>query len=52
MTAEEKLLVNGYQGVKYLTNDSYDDALIGVTEGGQAVYDFEKMVICLSNEIK
>lgn len=29
MTAEEKLLVNGYQGVKYLTNDSYDDALRG-----------------------
>ena len=30
MTAEERLLENGYDGVKYLTNYSYDSALIGV----------------------
>ena len=44
MNAEEKLLENGYEGVKFLTNFSYDDALIGVTEDNRAVYDYEKMV--------
>ena len=44
MTAEERLLENGYEGTVYLTDFSYDDALIGVSEGGSAVYDFEKMV--------
>ena len=29
MTAEEKLLENGYEGTVYLTNYSYDDALVG-----------------------
>lgn len=44
ITSEEKLLYNGYEDVKYLTNYSYDTALIGVTEDNRAVYDFEKMV--------
>ena len=38
------LLYNGYEDVVYLTNYSYDTALIGVTEDNRAVYDFEKMV--------
>ena len=42
--AEEKLLENGYEDVKYLTNYSYDTALIGVTIDNRAVYDFDKMV--------
>ena len=44
MNAEERLLENGYEGVKYLTNFSYDDALIGVTSDNRAVYDYNKMV--------
>ena len=44
MDAEERLLENGYEDVKYLTNFSYDDALIGVTHDDRAVYDFDKMV--------
>ena len=44
MTAEEKLLHNGHEGVRFFTNYSYDDALIGVTIDDRAVYDFEKMV--------
>ncbi len=44
MDAEERLLENGYEGVKFLTNYSYDDALIGVTDDNRAVYDYEKMV--------
>lgn len=47
MSAEDVLLENGYEGVKFLTNYSYDDALIGVTEDNRAVYDYEKMVTWL-----
>ncbi len=44
MNAEERLLDAGYDGIKYLTNYSYDDALIGVSEDGRAIYDYDKMV--------
>ena len=44
MSAEERLLENGYEGIKYLMNYSYDDALIGVTSDDRAVYDYELMV--------
>ena len=50
MNAEEKLLDNGYEGVKYLTNYSYDDALIGVTDDNRAVYDYTKMIDWLMKE--
>lgn len=41
---EEILLNNGYEGVKFLENYSYDDALIGVTYDNRAVYDYNLMV--------
>lgn len=44
MNAEELLLNNGYEGVKYLSDFSYDTALIGVTSNNEAVYDYDKMV--------
>ena len=44
MDAEERLLENGYEDIKYLTNFSYDTALIGVTHDDRTVYDFDKMV--------
>lgn len=47
MSAEERLLENGYDGVLYLQDFSYDDALIGVTDDGRAVYDYELMVLWL-----
>lgn len=47
MTAEEKILEAGYDDVQLLKDYSYDDALIGVTEDGRAVYDFDKMVAWL-----
>lgn len=50
MSAKERLLYAGYEGVKYLTNYSYDYALIGVTVDGRAVYDYELMVEWLMNE--
>lgn len=50
MNAEERLLDAGYDGIKYLTNYSYDDALIGVSEDGRAIYNYEKMVEWLMKE--
>lgn len=44
MTAEDRLILNGYEDVTILADYSYDDALIGVTEDGRAVYDFDLMV--------
>ena len=44
MTAAEKLCAAGYDDVVIFEDYSYDDALVGVTEGGRAVYDFDKMV--------
>ena len=50
MNVEERLLDAGYDGIKYLTNYSYDDALVGVSEDGRAIYDYHKMVEWLMNE--
>ena len=44
MTAADKIISAGYEDVLLLSNYSYDDALIGVTDDGRAVYDFDKMV--------
>lgn len=44
MSAEERVLDAGFEDVLLLKDFSYDDALIGVTEDGRAVYDYEKMV--------
>ena len=44
MKEEEKLLENGYEGVKFLTDFSYDSALIGVSHDDRAVYDYDRMV--------
>lgn len=51
MNAEERLMNAGYDSIKYLVNYSYDDALIGVSHDGRAVYDYEKMVDWLVNEV-
>lgn len=50
MTAREKLLDAGWEDVVIFENYSYDDALIGVTEDGRAVYVYEKMVEWLMAE--
>lgn len=50
MNAEERLLEAGFKGIKYLTNYSYDAALIGVSENYEAVYDYELMIEWLMKE--
>lgn len=44
MTAEERVTYAGYEDVLLLSDYSYDDALIGITDDNRAVYDYEKMV--------
>ena len=50
MNIEERLLDAGYEDVKILVNYSYDDALVGITEDGRAIYDYYKMVDWLMEE--
>lgn len=50
MNVEEKLLEAGCEGAVYFTNYSYDDALVGVSEDGRAIYDYSKMVDWLMEE--
>ena len=49
-SAEERLLENGYEGATFLQDYSYDDALIGVSDDGRAIYDYDLMVEWLMNE--
>lgn len=44
MTAADKLMEAGYEDVIIFNGESYDDALIGVSEDGRAIYDFDLMV--------
>lgn len=44
MTAEQKILDAGYEDVVILSNDSYDDALIGISDDGRAIYDYDLMI--------
>lgn len=50
MNAEERLIEYGYEDVKYFVDESYDDALIGVSEDGIAIYDFGLMIEWLMNK--
>lgn len=50
MSVEERLLDAGFEDVLYFVNYSYDDALIGVSEDGRAIYDYYKMVNWLMEE--
>lgn len=47
-TAEERILDAGYEDIIIFGNhgsgDSYDTALIGISEDGRAIYDFDLMV--------
>lgn len=47
MNVVEKLSELGYEDIELLTYPNYDDALIGVTTEGRAVYDYDMMVECL-----
>lgn len=48
MKASEKLADLGYEDIVIFDNPSYDSALIGISEDGRAVYDYDKMVVWLA----
>jgi hypothetical protein len=48
VTAAEKIEAAGFEDVIIFDSPSYDDALVGVTEDGRAVYDYNKMVAWLA----
>ena len=50
MTAREIILDNEYEDVIIFENPSYDSAFVGVSECNRAIYDYDKMIECLSKE--
>lgn len=44
MSAEDRILDAGYEDVVIFKDEGYDDALIGISEDGRAIYDFDLMV--------
>ena len=48
--AEQMLLDNGYENIVIFNNYSYDDALIGVSNDGRAIYDYNLMVKMANRE--
>ena len=50
MTIFNKLADYDLDHIKLLSDYSYDDALIGITEDNRAIYDYDKMVRQLIEE--
>lgn len=50
MSIKQKLDNEQTSGIKYLSDYSYDDALIGISDDNRAIYDYDKMVSWLVNE--
>ena len=50
MSVEEKLLDAGYEDIIIFKNFDYEDALIGVSDDGRAIYDYDLMIKCLMDE--
>jgi hypothetical protein len=44
MTNRDLLLDNCYEDVVIFENPSFDGALVGVSDDGRAVYDYDKMI--------
>lgn len=40
----------GYEDAIVFDNPSYDSAIIGVSDDGRVIYDFEMMIQCLMKE--
>lgn len=51
MTAREKIEERGLDEVVIFENPSFDEAFIGVSDDDRAIYDFDKMVDCLSKDM-
>ena len=51
-TTRERLCDLGYEDSVIFDYPDYDDAIVGVTDDGRVVYDYEKMVQSLSEELQ
>lgn len=50
MGVTNRLIDAEYEDTPHFVNPDYEDALIGITEDGRAVYDFDKMIEYLMNK--
>lgn len=50
MNVNKRLLDAGYEDVIYFTDPDYEDAFIGVSSDDKAVYDYDKMILCLMKD--
>ncbi len=50
MSVTNRLLDAEYEDAPHFINPDYEDALVGVTDDGRVVYDFDKMVEYLVNK--
>ena len=50
ITIEDKIEELGFEEVIIFKNPDYEDAFIGVSDEGRAVYDYDLMVKCLMEE--
>lgn len=50
MSTTQKIKEEQAAGIKFLTDFSYDDALIGISDDNRAIYDYDKMVSWLVSE--
>lgn len=48
MTKRETLQAMGHEDSVVFDNPEFDDAIIGVTEAGNVVYDYEAMIDALA----
>ena len=40
----------GYEGTAYFTNPSFDDAILGVSDDGKLIYDYDLMLDYMVNK--
>ena len=47
MTNREKLCELVYEDLMVFENPDYDSAIVGVSECGRVIYDYDEMIACL-----
>ena len=44
LTVEDKIIQAGFEDIIVFSNNEYDNALIGISEDGRAIYNYDLMV--------
>lgn len=50
MKNKDILIDFGFENFTVFENPDYDSAIIGITDGNQVVYDYDKMILFLKQE--